>query len=399
MSVTTRDPHPGSHPDTVADAASPIPAPPADRPRLILHLGAGEGGDLDAHLASGAAHVALVEPNPASLRRLRQRVAGRADVDVHPLAVAAETGRATLTVFNLTPLSSLRPPTELTTLFPGLRPVATPEVATTDMADLLALLPTPDPALDPGSDTGPAAPAGAREWLVIDTPGEEATVLDGLARAGAERRFDRIALHCGTTSHYAGSPTAEALRGRLEAVGYRLETVEETDPDRPCLIFRLDRARLENAALRKALAERTAAFRELNGKSEWRGRRMAELEEELKHMQKLRDQTTAETRKLQEDLTLALRLQSLAQADLRDLQRRHADTLATRDRQADLLRQLTPRLQEAARYLGALRSLPDTEAEPASLPKAPSGGGGKAKADKKKDGKPKKTGRRAPPKE
>lgn len=132
---------------------------------------------------------------------------------------------------------------------------------------------------------------------------------------------------------------------------------------------------------------------ELTGKCDWRGRRIAELEETLKRTQHLQDQAAAQARKLQEDLTLALRLQSLAQSDLRELQQRHAEVLATRDRQADLLRQLTPRLQEAARYLGALRSLPESEATPtpASLPKDTPDrrdkGSGKAKAGKTKGAK------------
>lgn len=52
-------------------------------------------------------------------------------------------------------------------------------------------------------------------------------------------------------------------------------------------------------------------------------------------------------------ITLAMRSQLLVQNDLRDLQRRHGEMLALCQRQETLLRQLTPRLQEAADHLRA----------------------------------------------
>lgn len=224
---------------------------------LVLDLGAGEAPALEACLAAGAAHVALVEPNPALHHRLAQRLADRPQISLHPLAVAGRAGVAPLQVFNLAPLSSLRAPTGLRALFPGLRRTAAPEVTTCDPAGLLARLPPPGEAPD---------------LLVIDTPGEEATVIEGLAAAGALDRFGLVLLRCGTGEDYAGSLPAAALCHRLEDLGWRCRAADAAeDPDRPWFTFRPDPraqalARLQaeqagEAARRQALEASLAAAR------------------------------------------------------------------------------------------------------------------------------------------
>ncbi len=54
------------------------------------------------------------------------------------------------------------------------------------------------------------------------------------------------------------------------------------------------------------------------------------------------------------DLAVALRVQTMAQADLRDLQTRFGQSEQARQEQAALLQKLTPRLQQAAAQLQAL---------------------------------------------
>lgn len=66
------------------------------------------------------------------------------------------------------------------------------------------------------------------------------------------------------------------------------------------------------------------------------------------------------------DLAVALRLQALAQGDLRDLQGRFAEVEGQRRQQADLLKKLAPRLLLAADQLSHMIALPPPErAEPA----------------------------------
>ncbi len=77
-----------------------------------------------------------------------------------------------------------------------------------------------------------------------------------------------------------------------------------------------------------------------------------------------------------QDLGLALRLQARLQADLSDLQARHAGALTEKAEHETLLRQLTPRLREAAQHLQAL-SLLDAEAAQTALPPPKAGKSGK----------------------
>lgn len=105
----------------------------------------------------------------------------------------------------------------------------------------------------------------------------------------------------------------------------------------------------------KALAEADAA------------RRRAE-EQSLAALQKQTRQTEAaeaETAKIRQDLLIAMRLQAIAIGDLRDLQVKFAETQEIKTRQEELLRQLTPRLQEASAQLRELMALPASGALPA----------------------------------
>jgi FkbM family methyltransferase len=212
---------------------------------VVVDLGAGAAPRLAACLAAGARHVALVEPNPALLRRLQPVAEADPRLSLHAAAMAAEDGTGTLQILSLPALSSLRAPADLADLFPGLRVTGRAEVETLSPASLLARLPPPGPAPD---------------LLVIDTPGAEAEVIEGLAAAGALSRFGWILLRCGTTGHYAGSLPAATLCARLEAAGFRLEIEDAADPDRPWFGLRRDALAAERDALTARLAELEAAL-------------------------------------------------------------------------------------------------------------------------------------------
>ena len=79
-----------------------------------------------------------------------------------------------------------------------------------------------------------------------------------------------------------------------------------------------------------------------------------------KQAEALRAAETARTEvgSVRSDLAVALRLQMLAQSDLRELQDRYRHCEQARKQQEDLLLKLTPRLQQAARHLQHV-NLPD----------------------------------------
>jgi hypothetical protein len=242
-----------------------------------------------------------------------------------------------LQVFNLPALSSLREPSALRDLLPGLRRTAAPEVTTASMETLLAILP---------------GPGAAPDLLVIDAPGEEATVIEGLARAGALMRFERIFLHAGAEAQYAGSEGAEALCARLEAAGYRLEGTDATDPDRPCLEFHLPPATRAAAAriagLETALAEERTARRAAEA---------AQAEESA--ARQAAERQAAEAR----EAVAAAEARAMAAAEARDDAR--AAAMARAAEVQDLTRDLTARgaaLAEATEAADRARAEAEAEA-------------------------------------
>ncbi len=204
-------------------------------PGLILHIGAGDGDAITAHLASSAARIVLVEPNPDRVADLERRSQTEPRLEVLPVALAAQDGQAELLVFNFTGLSSLHAPTGLSDLLPGLRIVARPVVRTLSVSGLLDRL---------GPKTG-------KLQLVLEAPGAEQDILLAWKAAGALGQIDLLDLRCGAEPLFAGAAPMAVLQSWLEAEGFDAATADLTDPDWPMLRFRLNPAVQEATALRK----------------------------------------------------------------------------------------------------------------------------------------------------
>ena len=91
------------------------------RPDIIIHLGAGRGQEIDEYLKMGAGKIVLVEADPEMARTLMRRTSDLSEVKVVQAAISSKDGKALLKVFNLKAFNSLRSPTVLQELFPGLR--------------------------------------------------------------------------------------------------------------------------------------------------------------------------------------------------------------------------------------------------------------------------------------
>jgi len=345
----------------------------AERPvSLILHIGAGACRELPAYLASGAARIHLLEPNPVVAKALLGRTQAHPSITVETQAVAGRDGFGRLNVFNFAPLSSLHQPAGLRQLLPGLRQVGTPEVETVSVATLMSRL----------------VPGMGPNLLVIDAPGEEGHILTDLRAGGFLHRFAHIMLYCGRIVLYEDSASWDDLHPMLQAEGYRLEGCTEDDPDRPCMILRLDPLALEVTGLQAALASAqaeaeaqasaraalAAELQQLTAQAEARQSRIAALEtqltgqvaalaardEQLAGLNKGMELSRQVAQQARDDLAVGLRLQAMVQADLRDLQAQYGEVLAIKQRQEALLRKLTPKLQEAAQYLQGMGNLPVT---------------------------------------
>ncbi|GGZ85737.1 hypothetical protein GCM10011617_00170 [Novosphingobium arvoryzae] len=93
---------------------------------------------------------------------------------------------------------------------------------------------------------------------------------------------------------------------------------------------------------------------EEKSKAEAQRKAMTQLRDEYSLLNEthLRDEYTK--RRLDEDLRRALQLQEGLDSDLRDLRARYTGLLEIKDKQTQLLRKLTPKLQLASRELQAL---------------------------------------------
>lgn len=279
---------------------------------ILLHLGAGQCSELRDHLASPAQWIHLVEADPTQADALRWRTRGEPRVRVHQFAVTGAGGEADLHLFNHRALNSLREPRGLVRLYPGLRQTGTRRVETLAIDVLLARLEgldgpgglaRPDgsarrdqtvlsaargepprcerlsgPARtgDPRVPDAPRIESEGPDRLIIDTPGEELGILQGLIESRKLARFPCIELHCGIDALYADAAPANAVLEALERQGYdRQECDRRTDPDRPvwtlCL---LDPARDE-----RALRQRLLDLRERTG---WLERELLRLEGALR---------------------------------------------------------------------------------------------------------------------
>lgn len=309
---------------------------------------------LPALTGADARKIVLVEPDAQRGERLRKRLEeAEREVVVVPAALAAFEGEAELSVYNLPGLRSLKPAEKaLGELFPGLRLRERVPVALSPLAAVLEKAgPLPEPLT-----------------LWIDLPGSEEDVLRAWQADGALDRLDHLVLRCCKEALFAEAGTSAALKKYLEGQGFSLSTHDQSDADFPVMAFRANHgARLAAAQARQAkLQEQFDQQRKLV--DEWRQKAQA-FEEQNRRSE-------AELDAARRDLGLAMQVQASLQGDLRDLQSRFEASERVRRQQDELLRQLTPRLHEAARQLTALRL---AEAPP-QAPKKAVGAGGRKRA-------------------
>lgn len=177
-------------------------------PQLIVDVGANRGQFLLAALeACQTAIVHAVEPQPDALARLKAWLGRFAAVDrdrviLHPLALAAEDGAATLNVSWRDDNSSLLQPTpEQLRLFPdtGIREQITVPVTRLDRVLTSAEIP-------------------ADSLLKVDVQGAELAVLKGAE--GVLGRFRWVYVESSQRELYAGQALAAAIADHLAQFGF-----------------------------------------------------------------------------------------------------------------------------------------------------------------------------------
>ncbi|MFN6976674.1 MAG: hypothetical protein ACK4OP_00990 [Gemmobacter sp.] len=322
--------------DTASDTA-PASATPAAG--LTVIIGTRDAAALADAVAAGrsAARTVIALPEPGAAALLEARLAGRADVQLIAAAIGrppgggdgagGDGGEAPLLVFNAPGLVSLRPPTGLAALMPGLRVVARPRVPVIAPAALLARI-------------GPVA----RPFrLVIDAPGAEGEILEALAAAGLAGALDRLEVHCGAAPLVEGAWGRAAVEAWAATQGFARIALDLADPDFPALTFAPDRLRRELAEAQAQMQAQGRALAEARAQAEAQGKALAEARAQAEAQGKALAEAQAATLAAQTEAHGLRRRLDAALRDCRRLedgQKRMRDELLSAEGQVRLLSDL-----------------------------------------------------------
>ena len=221
----------------------------ARRLDLIVHVGAGVGGELEAYAALGPARAVLVEGDPETAAVLREAAEPHAWAQVVECVVSATAIEVDWYRYNVPGLNGTADASSMRAVFPGLRVLGMPTRTSRALGELLdGLLPR----------AGAASAA-----LVVDVFEFDARLL---AQAGPERlsRFDAIVLRRCVRAGADGA--AAALQSTLESAGFVQTALAGTDLTEamwPVQLWAFDRAAFENRALSVRLAQAGADLQRL----------------------------------------------------------------------------------------------------------------------------------------
>lgn len=181
------------------------------RLETIVHIGAGRGRDLKQHRLSGASRIVLVDADrlaAATLRRLADSGDdGTASVEVIEAAIAGVETDAELRIYNLERVSSIREPSALAELYPGLKVIRGASVRTMPSSTLVEGL-----DLDQFEKNG----------LFIDAPGEERAILQRLQAHDLLEVFSHLTVKASVNALYEGAASAAEIAAFLREARFEL---------------------------------------------------------------------------------------------------------------------------------------------------------------------------------
>ena len=218
----------------------------------VVHIGAGAGTELALWQTAGAQTITLIEGDPGIAERLETE--SGAGVKVIAAVVSGDTSKRAFRRMSFADLSSLRAPTGLKELFPGLKTLSQDMVIPVDPAQLIDR--------DALSETG-------ANLLMIEAPGEALGILKALEAADLLLQFDAIHLQEARTPLYDNAPPAKEIRDYLTGAGFtaRFE-VNPEDPERPCLSAEIDRVAIAHKRQSAAMSGAMAAMETRNSQLE-----------------------------------------------------------------------------------------------------------------------------------
>lgn len=183
----------------------------------IIHIGAGQGSELEAYLATEARRIILVEPNPTLAAQLRGKAQQYPRVEVLELAITDNPAHNTLYEYNLPEASGLYLADGLKALFPGLRQITQYAVATQTPQGLVQ-----------GCQL-----QGENNNLIVQASGAELAIVNALIESGKISHFRQLEITSSEHPVFNRDGDAERLKQTLQNEGFELKAKDSHNPDWP----------------------------------------------------------------------------------------------------------------------------------------------------------------------
>ncbi|MDU9006532.1 hypothetical protein [Sedimentitalea todarodis] len=192
---------------------------------------------------------------------------------------------------------------------------------------------------------------------------ERTALKERLASATGERDAAHATTETVRTNTRAQIAAAQAetadLQKRVEALSQEAERLQtEVETTGAKTRAELKAAQEARAAAEAQLAGARTARAEVQAQLTTSGTEIAALQERVAALIRDRDTQRAAAETARTDLGMALRMQAMAAADLKDLQERHTVLSATKDRQDAVLGQLALQLGDVSEHLQQIEAAP-----------------------------------------
>ena len=271
-------------------------------------------------------NIFIAEPDPVRAATLQSNIPAANRIHLFESAVLSTGRRAELKRYNYDELTTVGDTPALNALFPGLRETEQMAVDALSTSGFIGKLPQHH---------------RGRDLLIIDSIGQEFDLLREFDKLNSLIRFSGIIVRIAKQPSGDAQSQPDKLHEWLKIRDFdRSIVLDGADPDLAIWYFPRNELGADLKQQRK-LVESLRSEREAQ---------RAVLEERTVALEK----TSAAARKADSDLRVAMRLQTAAQDDLKDLQRQYSALSADKERQDKLLRQVTHKLAYASNHLHQL---------------------------------------------
>ena len=206
---------------------------------ILIWLGAGKASTTTLEPAKYK-KIILVEALPKLCDKLLKVYQPESHVEVINACVSLDSSPSVLpfNIFNLVELSSLKAPTGLYELFPGLKITRTIDLEICELTDVLGEL-----------------EAENEYELIIDLPDIAGQVIEKLISTELIHYFKKIIITCGSTSLYDGAYTCDEITRVLKQEFFKETFIDDNDPDLLVVTFSQDSDAKKIALLEQQVSE------------------------------------------------------------------------------------------------------------------------------------------------